>query len=644
MTRASKHRRQREARRDLAIEALESRQMLTAAPGTATLENGILTVCGTDANNRIIVADLPNNYFVAADFLASNQLFPKSGVNAIRVSGGAGNDTLVASSLQMRVTLQGEAGDDLIFGGQANDQIEGGDGNDLIFALGGADLILGGNGLDRVFAGDGDDIVNGGNDNDILQGNAGDDLVNGESGDDILYGSAGADRVNGGVGNDRLLGGAGNDHLRGNAGNDVLVGEGDVDELFGDDGDDQLLGSGGNDVLVGGNGADRLVGGDGEDFLEGSSDDDVLFGDSAADLIIGGPGNDTVYGGTGPDMILGYDGDDILNGGLGFDVIVGHAGNDSLFGGNDRDILIGSAGADSLFGQGADDLLIGGITNNQLDFDALNAMRTSWTTAVSFGDRLAATLDGLVVEPEAPLNRLNGGSGQDAFYPVAMSEIDDQLTFEPAIGLELLALNETYEAAIGETISISAANGVLANDQVPGGGSLFVKLITPPQKGTLTLNADGSLEFTQTTLGRDSFVYEIMNGMGETSRATVRIVVPGLPPLPDGADLTTNPSGLQVYDFEVGTGAMPTASNTVRVGYVGYLPNGQIFDSNTMVNFPLGNLIQGFTEGVVGMKVGGMRRIVIPPDLGYGSNGNPGAGIGGTDIITFDVTLIDIIS
>ncbi len=628
----------------MSVESLESRQLLTAVPGTATVENGMLIVCGTDANNRIIVADLQDNYFIAADFLTSNQLVPKSSVNSIKISGGAGNDTLVASSLQVRVILEGDDGADLIFGGQANDQIDGGAGDDLIYALGGADIIFGGDGLDRVFAGDGNDFINGGNDNDILQGNAGDDQVNGDAGDDILYGSAGADTVNGGVGDDTLLGGTGNDRLRGNAGHDLLVGDFDNDELFGDNGNDRLLGSQGNDTLVGGAGDDRLVGGDGNDFLDGAEGMDELFGDSGSDLIIGGSENDMAFGGSGPDTILGYDGDDVLNGGLGFDVLVGHAGADSLFGGNDGDILIGSAGADSLFGQGGADMLIGGITNNQLSIDALDAMRTAWTMSGSFGDGLAAALDGLVVEPEAPVNQLTGGSGQDAFYPVAASEVVDEGPNEPLIGQELLALNDTYEAAIGETISITLGDGVLSNDLVPGGGAVTLAVITPPQNNTLTLNADGSFTYTQSTLGRDSFVYRITNGAGETSLATVRIVVSGLPPLPDGADLTTNPSGLQFYDFVTGTGAMPIEANTVRVAYVGYLPNGQIFDSNTSATFPLGNLIEGFTEGVVGMQVGGMRRIVIPPALGYGPGGNPGAGIGGTDVITFDVTLLAIVS
>lgn len=631
-------------RKAISFESLEQRQLLTAAPGTAVLENGVLTVCGTDAADTIIVADRQDDYFVAANFLTSIQLFPKADVTSIRVLGGEGDDTLVATSLNEPATLQGENGADRIFAGLSNDRLEGGAGDDLIFGNRGADVILGGSGVDRVFAGDGNDIVNGGDDNDRLQGNGGDDLLNGDAGDDQLLGSGGNDTVNGGVGNDTLLGGAGNDRLWGNAGNDLLVGEGDHDELFGEDGDDRLLGSGGNDSLVGGSGQDRLVGGNGDDFLNGLAGMDELFGDSGTDLIIGGSDADTMYGGTGPDTILGNGGNDQMYGGLGWDVLVGHGGADTLFGGIDFDILIGGADADRLFGQGGEDLLIGGITNNQSNIDALNQMRAAWTSSDGFDDRLAAALEGLVVYPESPSNQLTGGTARDAFYPVTTSEVADKAGNEPMIGQELWALNDTYEAAIGETITIEVANSVVANDLVPGGGSVAVSLITPPLHGDVTLNPDGTFSYTQSTHGRDVFEYEILNGTGQTSRATVRIVVPGLPSLPAGAFLTTTASGLQVFDFTVGDGAMPVGANTVSVGYVGYLPDGRIFDSNSMISFPLGNLIDGFTEGVEGMRVGGVRRIVIPPELGYGPGGNPRAGIGGTDFITFDVTLHAIVS
>ena len=116
----------------------------------------------------------------------------------------------------------------------------------------------------------------------------------------------------------------------------------------------------------------------------------------------------------------------------------------------------------------------------------------------------------------------------------------------------------------------------------------------------------------------------------------------GVPPLPEDAELTTTESGLQYYDFEEGTGASPEATSTVRVDYVGYLEDGTIFDSNENTTFQLSRVVPGFSEGIIGMNVGGRRRLYIPPDLGYGENGNPNAGIGGEDTIIFDVTLLAI--
>ncbi|MCB9850675.1 MAG: FKBP-type peptidyl-prolyl cis-trans isomerase [Phycisphaerales bacterium] len=84
-------------------------------------------------------------------------------------------------------------------------------------------------------------------------------------------------------------------------------------------------------------------------------------------------------------------------------------------------------------------------------------------------------------------------------------------------------------------------------------------------------------------------------------------------------------------------------ADTVVVDYAGYIQEtGRQFDAGESSTFGLSGVIDGFAEGILGMRVGGMRRIIIPPDLGYGSNGNSGAGIGGEDVIVFDVTLHEI--
>lgn len=92
------------------------------------------------------------------------------------------------------------------------------------------------------------------------------------------------------------------------------------------------------------------------------------------------------------------------------------------------------------------------------------------------------------------------------------------------------------------------------------------------------------------------------------------------------ADYTVTASGLKYFDFVVGDSTMAEEGNIVTVHYTGWLETGQIFDTSLLgapVSFPLrsGSLIEGWVEGVAGMKIGGERQLVIPPSLGYGSSG-----------------------
>ena len=90
---------------------------------------------------------------------------------------------------------------------------------------------------------------------------------------------------------------------------------------------------------------------------------------------------------------------------------------------------------------------------------------------------------------------------------------------------------------------------------------------------------------------------------------------------------TTTSSGLMIEEIVEGTGDTATAGQTVSVHYTGWLTNGSKFDSskdrNDPFDFPLGGrqVIAGWDEGVQGMKVGGTRKLTIPPNLGYGEIG-----------------------
>ena len=104
---------------------------------------------------------------------------------------------------------------------------------------------------------------------------------------------------------------------------------------------------------------------------------------------------------------------------------------------------------------------------------------------------------------------------------------------------------------------------------------------------------------------------------------------------------------LQIDDLEVGTGAEAKPGQMVSVHYVGTLTDGSKFDSSRdrgrPFSFPLGagRVIQGWDQGVAGMKVGGKRKLTIPPELGYGARGFPPV-IPANATLVFEVELLDV--
>ena len=116
------------------------------------------------------------------------------------------------------------------------------------------------------------------------------------------------------------------------------------------------------------------------------------------------------------------------------------------------------------------------------------------------------------------------------------------------------------------------------------------------------------------------------------------------------AKLTT-PSGLIIEELTVGTGAEAAAGKKVTVHYTGWLlyggEKGRKFDSsrdrNEPFEFPLGagKVIKGWDEGVQGMRIGGSRRLTIPPELGYGARGAGGV-IPPNATLVFEVELLGV--
>ncbi len=209
-------------------------------------------------------------------------------------NGGPGDDLYDGSIEDFAANINGNDGNDQLYGTTSGETLRGGNGNDLLFgAFGITDLgFFSGNGLSIATALR--DFVLRASANDFLSGGNGDDAIYGGDGKDTIYGDAGND---GGV----FLGNEGNYYVGG---------------LFGGEGDDSIYGHKGNDDLYGGNGNDLLYSNEQNDRVFGEGGNDNIRGGYGLDVLDGGAGADsfyykkTVHGG---DTIVNFASEDVLH-------------------------------------------------------------------------------------------------------------------------------------------------------------------------------------------------------------------------------------------------------------------------------------------------------------------------------------------
>jgi FKBP-type peptidyl-prolyl cis-trans isomerase len=129
-----------------------------------------------------------------------------------------------------------------------------------------------------------------------------------------------------------------------------------------------------------------------------------------------------------------------------------------------------------------------------------------------------------------------------------------------------------------------------------------------------------------------------------TGGTDVSKMTDGSAPGADDPQLKDIGGGLKIRDMKVGDGALVKPGQRVWAYYTGWLTNGTVFDSSRKrgeaIDFSLNDVIKGWTDGIPGMKVGGIRKLYIPADLAYGSRARPG--IPANSPLIFEVEIVDV--
>lgn len=484
------------------------------------------------------------------------------------VNGGLGDDVLDGGD--GNDTVEGLSGDDTINSGLGNDSVDGGGGNDFIDTrdpgavpspdrsfpgLYGADANPADD-MDTVDGGDGADTIFTGDDRDVIVSGGGADFVNSGDDDDSVQGNDGNDTIQAGEGNDTVTGDLGDDVIYGGTREDAtdpthLTDDVDPDA---DNNRDLLAGGMGNDSVYGGDDDDTLSGGIGDDYLDGGIDDDMIMGDAGNDAIVGGHGADSMYGGGDRDVFTGVTAGDVIEG--------GESGDDfdtlDLRGAGPVRVTFNPTDAEAGTVEFLDDL--GNVTGSMTFIEIENVIVPTDGAPTANPDTATVDEDGDLpidvlandTDPDGqPLTVTSAtaehgevtinSDGTITYSPIMNYNGPDTITYtvtDPdgntsttTVTVTVNPVNDAPEAvddAASTPLDTPVTIDVLSNDLDLDGDTLSLVGTPTSPNGTVTVNGDGTINFTPNLgfVGTAVITYTMTDGT-DTDTGTVNVAVGG---------------------------------------------------------------------------------------------------------------------
>ncbi|WP_162129917.1 calcium-binding protein, partial [Sinorhizobium fredii] len=419
-------------------------------------------------------------------------------------------------------TLNGDAGNDYLWGNEGQDTLNGGADDDQLDGGGNDDSLNGNDGSDRLFGENGDDTLDGGTLGDTMAGGDGNDMYIVDNADDVV-----TEQLDEGIDTVRT---ARSYSLGANVENLVLTGSSAVNAT-GNSLSNTLTGNAAANTLTGGAGNDTLNGAAGGDQLIGGTGNDVYVVESASDLIIevAGEGSDTVQASisvtlaaelenltlTGSTALDGSGNSlaNILTGNVADNVLDGGAGDDTLDGAAGADTLVGGLGNDTYVIDNAGDVVTeaaGGGTDTvqasvslALAAEVENLTLTGIAALNGTGNSLANTLTGNagnnLLNGGASADRLIGGLGNDTYV---VDNADDIVTEAAGGG------TDSVQSSISLTLAANVENLTFTGSATLNGtGNSLANTLTG-NDGNNVLNGGTGADRLIGGLGNDTYVVD----------------------------------------------------------------------------------------------------------------------------------------